>query len=529
VLGTLAHETMHAIDFLYAKQQNLQEAFWRVEAMGAWAEDLVYGSAPTNFQTEQPYAFWFFTETARVGSQRLPLPLLPLDEIGNLDDEESDNAYSKYLFFQYLKKKFGDTDQFLPERILQREANQPSLRAIDAALAGHGGMRDVWHDYIGALWNDHEHHVKDEFYVWDALPIGMRTMFDRREGGWEPLDITSPGAAQPAPTPVLTNTLGIEGEGAYVPAVAGHWELLRLPDNSSSFVVFDRRLRLDGRFERVRALIKINGQWQAPVDWSAPEHDVEVWCRDKHADRIEEIALLFSNSGLPPTLAGVDPRIADWKWYDEDDLTPLHPRLIATNAGCWKWKGTTTVSIVGQGDGAGPFQGLSQNNRVTTSIAFEMSPAFLKHAALSTLGSFELAASVEDESAPLGTAEYQVTGTRNDGCTFRGGPETRPIAAGTGGLLIVMSRFSARSDAPANPDARKLDLVGMGDPPDMTISCPDEDAVTFPMPFTFWSGATFGSGAKLGDDGHTVSGSFLDTNYLGIPMTTQVSLTAERE
>ena len=51
---------------------------------------------------------------------------------------------------------------------------------------------------------------------------------------------------------------------------------------------------------KLQALQKIDGQWRAAEDWSGESE--KSYCRDKRAERIEELVLVYSNSD-----AGTEP------------------------------------------------------------------------------------------------------------------------------------------------------------------------------------------------------------------------------
>jgi hypothetical protein len=82
-----------------------------------------------------------------------------------------------------------------------------------------------------------------------------------------------------------------------------------------------------GEGVQVQALIKIAGQeWQDVADWTDFKQP-HYFCRDKAAERIEDLVIIISNSSLYNTLS----------------IDYGSPELIVTNVGCWRWTGTVTT------------------------------------------------------------------------------------------------------------------------------------------------------------------------------------------
>lgn len=77
----------------------------------------------------------------------------------------------------------------------------------------------------------------------------------------------------------------------------------------------------------IQALFKINGAWQPAEDWT--DRPFGFFCRDWQAERIEELALIVSNS----------------EWQDREHVLERAgeaPRLVVSNIGCHKWEGMIT-------------------------------------------------------------------------------------------------------------------------------------------------------------------------------------------
>jgi hypothetical protein len=85
----------------------------------------------------------------------------------------------------------------------------------------------------------------------------------------------------------------------------------------------------------VQALIKINNTW-TQEDWSISGQ--EVFCRDRKAQRIQELVLIITNSNFKKTQANYN-------------FTPVNlaPVLLVSSTGCYQWKGTFDVAYTSGG------------------------------------------------------------------------------------------------------------------------------------------------------------------------------------
>jgi hypothetical protein len=73
----------------------------------------------------------------------------------------------------------------------------------------------------------------------------------------------------------------------------------------------------------------VGGQWKAPEDWSPLP--LKVLCRDKRDERVEELAIIFSNGDGRRPQPGIPL------------ATTVAPKLAVSNVGCWRWEGTSSV------------------------------------------------------------------------------------------------------------------------------------------------------------------------------------------
>ena len=123
---------------------------------------------------------------------------------------------------------------------------------------------------------------------------------------------------------------------------------IKFPDEKVTLVKLEPRGDvLHGMYPRVRlqALQKIDGQWKAVEDWSN-KHEVK-YCRDKKAERIQELVLIWSNSHAGDAAFERDPPMVV-NLFDEDSKLP---RFDISNASCMPWHGTTRVTITGEDGG----------------------------------------------------------------------------------------------------------------------------------------------------------------------------------
>jgi hypothetical protein len=527
IRATLAHELMHAIYFLYPRADWV-ESFWLTEALAAWAENFVY----RNGNTEWMYADHLFSHQAPYKGAIAPEILLPLPTVSTDVDDDSDDqrrasramsACSKYVFFFYLQHKKSTA---VLRTILEQGESVKSMTAIDRAL--NGTFEDVWADFVVTAWNDTKNGVKNDFFQWDP---GMQ------KGLFQEFEVGSLFGSGDFPT----HTFGLEEpekllpfisapvtkpQGAYVPPAAGHWMRAKFTDASTSFVVLHpTRPRPDGTSLRMQALFKANGVWSAPIDLT--RELLKVWCRDRPKEtypehKLEEIVLIASNGRLPPADGGSS---ADWDWFEGGSpVKDLIPNLVVSNAGCWQWTGRAESTVE-----------LTALNGVTqvveaTGFTFELDDDGLHTAAL--LGEAQL--NLVGSPAGSGTATYQISGTTDDGCRYRGGPTAKAITAEGGGALSIV--FTKWLPIELPPPLESRTVVGGGtepEPPTMTVTCPTGQPVTTSVPWPHWltllPAPPQDRLAKISEDGGLLSGAFtINLEFTGTVRTT-VNLTAVRK
>jgi hypothetical protein len=336
IRDTLAHEIFHTISFGYEHSTPCQDFTWLDEATANWAIDFVYHDD----QGEQPFAMgYMYFERAS-----------PLDE-GFDNNVGQTNGYCDYVFLQYIAGTFGNT---AIREIWDATKTADSIGALGAALSSRGGLADVWHRFALAAWNDYQAGIQKDLFGFDKLTAGVKAAlekpheFPQTDG---PTEVTLEGA-QDRSFQLLKSAI-ILGEANQVERLSFDYDDLKFTDDSVRFVVYQAPLVTGAAADfNITALLKINGQWQGPQDWT----DVgfaKTFCRDMQDQHIEELVLAYSN-GNPNRPA--DPAVID-----------SVPMLSVSNVGCSRWTGTSRVTITDRSGGvreasatvtfAGPVEG----------------------------------------------------------------------------------------------------------------------------------------------------------------------------
>ena len=319
VRDALAHEVFHAIEFGYSHATgNCADYDWLGEATANWVIDHVYpnDSAPSSssfYRAEQGYAAgYMYKEHSK-----------PIDQAGVPGDADKTNGYSDYVFLFYLARAQGAGTI---KSIWDATTSQDSIGALKAGVSD---LSESWHRFALTSWNDYQHGQKSQFHDWDQLEWGMKKALD------------TPFQSSPRPTEVKLEgqssreieLLQSASDGS-IPRLSFYYDYLKFTDESVRSVTFENLAAGSGPDQlKIRALLKINGQW-SEEDWSDPtaeDNAFQTYCRDEHDEHIEEMVIVYSNG---------DP---------ERPSPPIQifqrPKLSFSNVGCHGWTGTSKVSV----------------------------------------------------------------------------------------------------------------------------------------------------------------------------------------
>lgn len=319
VRDALAHEVFHTIEFGYSHATgNCADYAWLGEATANWVIDHVYpdDSAATSssfYRAEQGYAAgYMYKEHSK-----------PIDQAGVPGDADKTNGYSDYVFLFYLAQAQGAGTI---RSIWDATTSQDSIGALKAGVPD---LSESWHRFALTAWNDYQRGQKDQFHDWDQLEWGMKKALD------------TPFQSSPRPTEVKLEgqssreieLLQSASDGS-IPRLSFYYDYLKFTDETVRSVTLERLHAGGGSDQlKIRALLKINGQW-SEEDWSDPNDEDNVfktYCRDEHDEHIEEMVIVYSNGD--PERPSPPIRISQ------------RPKLSFSNVGCHGWTGTSKVSV----------------------------------------------------------------------------------------------------------------------------------------------------------------------------------------
>lgn len=325
-LSTVAHELMHAIQFSYELSAAcvIPEYRWLADATATWAQHYIYPNPPSPpvGDAEHKQAVHFLSRTES-----------PLDCRGA---SCPNHEYGAYLLPFYIHRRYNDP-QFV-RRIWEAAKNNLSLDSVDVALTPHGGFKEQWPEFAKYNWNREPY---DDYETWDRLSGSP----NRAKADEVEVVLSSPdGELKLDSSPLEIEYLSARYyhftfKDQNVRSVAfwnGLTFKLSLEDIQSIGVQYNPKPATPEQKKgaHVRALIKVeNTVWQ---ETDLTEKPYITFCRDKRAERIEELVLIISNS--------------DKDRQHKLKAPDLEPRLSVSNMGCWQWKGTgnfTTSTLDG--------------------------------------------------------------------------------------------------------------------------------------------------------------------------------------
>jgi LysM repeat protein len=299
------HEFMHAIQYSFdLKDNNCEEYRWLMEATARWAED---------------YADW------KANHEQNSAPKFLKDPNLSLNFPSLQHSYGAYLFFFYLAGK-DRANASLIRQIFFNAQLEDSLTAIENAIQGRGGFKEVWPDFVLNNWN--------------RIPVANYKAAD-----WDGL----PHGALSSPTDASFETLEGDVTNVDLAGAPGHQYQLDMRVNPLAakyfrFIFSDPNVRsvsfenpffysnsTDENPASVWALVKYaNHNWEKQ-DWSDKAH--KNFCRDDPDERLEELVIIVSNS----------------EWQDLfHELEPYTDKLLSVNnIACNGWSGSFSYSTHG--------------------------------------------------------------------------------------------------------------------------------------------------------------------------------------
>lgn len=463
----LAHEFMHTIDFAIPKGTDCEDYTWLGEASGNWAIDYVY---PDN-QYEQSFSRYYL-------GFGVPEYNFPIDESNHM--LVNYNGYDDYMFLFFLSHQYGPS---IIKSIWDSTPVFDSVTALNAGTLELGGLHKVWPEFAAANWNDWDGGNQDAYYRWDALQEG-RKLYQ------QPEDVAL--AAYQQRREVLLN-----GDIDYaVPRLGAQYEDYTFTDPNLRWIAFTNPSALIGQMNflygpnpdfMIQALLKINGEWQAPQDWTNLSY--RSYCRDLKAERLEELVLVYSNADKERPANSVV-------------ITPPRMTLSVSNVGCARWDGTATSTATSSSGG----NVLTQTWSASVTFGRQLIPG-----APAVPGR-------EFFSTVTGTANWSIAGVDAAGCSHSGSG-TGPVQADDGqiqlNVLDVAPELSDRISYASVPQDRLY--FGTGQTPltvTHTITCAGASNTVTGQDLSMWLTMP-PDGLKISDDGRTMEGTWIEPNPVG--------------
>jgi hypothetical protein len=471
------HEFMHMIQFAYSRAASCDDYTWLDEAMANWAVDHVY----KDDQFEQDYAPCYYDREFDVPIESSGTRYLPC------------NGYSDYVLFLFLDRKYSPATI---KSVLDQTRTQDSRFAVDKAVGG--GLKKVWPEFALAGINGWQDQLQDDFYRGDRLEAGAIQAFAKDPDHHVITRVQLGGA--PQKTIPLGYTYFYSSGDSRIDPMSARYVYLEFPDESVRSIVYQNKPGALGPAAphlHVDAIAKVGGVWRAPEDWTAKPFP--SFCRDRQDERVEALLVVYSNSD--PARPADDTAIRLDGFGGGYDFLP---EVQVSNAGCWKWEGTSSITSEATGTPA---------TIASATVTFERS----RSGVLPDGG-----AGMDLFTTTGGTASYSQNGPFLEVCTVSTDSPGATIGPQDGAMTIVYDR-------PDDPKNRTV-LTGNGTTRvsvTVNLTCPDAGTSSN----THEQGATWmqlPEDAKLSDDGQTIAGKHVD-GMAGFSTTTEWNLHAVRE
>lgn len=315
ILGTLAHEFMHACQWAYpVAAVSLDSYKWLKESTAQWAIDFVY---PDN-QLEQTYAPYYFAK--------------PRDTVDIFKADEN-HGYGSYLFFQYLSRAVSPSK--IKDCWAATTTYSEQLEAVDKSIPG--GFKEQWPKFAKTLWNQDPIVSKpNSFKTWDAMAE---------------TPATRAGSAD-LPAGQFQDTITLADDQ---PNLSSTYYQFTFSTSETRSLMFHNTFytnRKNGENVNVQAMWKNTaGQW-VEEDWT--ELEWIGFCRDQKDQRLTELVVIVSS--------------AKWQSPGSPIRAEKTPTFKRNNIGCWGYDGTAsrTTPVAGA---------VSGQTKVTANVRYGFGPS----------------------------------------------------------------------------------------------------------------------------------------------------------
>jgi len=304
--GTLAHEFMHSIQWMFQSSCWFDEYAWMDEASATWAEHYVFPH-----DTEQMYAPDFLDEP---------------EKSLNWIDANGVYEYGAYLFFFYLHEGFNER---WVRDIYRAATTSNSLKAIEDGLkaAGNTDLEHRWPEFVRRNWNVAPN---DKYAQWDGLAATVKGVTRTPSLGAAPVDTAEMDVSLPYLSARYYKFEFTDDNVRFVTFVNGMTYEIARATTSEGIEYFEPTAQsaAETRGLSVQLLVKVaNRDWQT---LDVTDQASVVFCRDRLDGRLEELVVIYANSDYTDKSRTLEPN-------------GLRPLLLYSNAGCWKWEGTVNV------------------------------------------------------------------------------------------------------------------------------------------------------------------------------------------
>ena len=378
LLGTLAHEFMHACQWAYPVNAfSLSSYKWLQESTAQWAIDFVY---PQN-QLEQ-----------RKAKSYCEKPRLSLDVFAG----NQDHGYGSYLFFQFLSRSVRPS--LIKDIWAATTLNSDQLEAVNKGIPG--GFKDQWPKFAKTLWNQDPIRGKAaSFTNWDSM---MEIPGSRDGSGDLPSGRSELVITLSSDQPNLSTTYY-------------HWTFASAETRSMMFHNTFYENRKNGADINVQALWKdAAGKW-TEEDWT--ELEWIGFCRDQKDQRLSDLVVIVSSA----------------KWQDPGNpiRAATEPEFKRNNVGCWGYQGTAS-RVTTYSNGTSGKTTASATPRFGFAPSGTASPAGTRLRAFFTGPLFHDGGVAFDERYSEGVCTYSASGSF---------PLTSVVVGGDSASSIVLNNF----------------------------------------------------------------------------------------